>query len=105
MDITYQQNFRIISYGLLEYLLSLSMVGGQDTSDVFSTNVFASSFKIAAVCFRMIALSTKFNTGRLSKDARLMIIIGLFCSTAANNNGLSVNLDFKNLWQLLSFRS
>ena len=50
------------------------MVSGQDTSGVFSTNVFA-SFRIAATCFRI----AKFDTGWLSKDAMLMII-GLFCS-------------------------
>ena len=33
--------------------------GAQDMPDVFSTNVFASSFKIAAACFRM----TKFYAG------------------------------------------
>ena len=82
------------------------MVAGQDTSDIFSTNVFEPSFKIAAACFRRIDLSTEFDTQRLSKDARLMIIIGMFRSTVTNSNGLSyflVNLDFKSLWQLLSF--
>ena len=44
----------------------------------FSKNVSASSFRIAVVCFRMIVLSTKFDTVWLSKDARLTIIIGLF---------------------------
>ena len=37
----------------------------------------------------MIISSTKFGTDWLSKDARLMIIIGLFCSAVTNNNGLS----------------
>ena len=37
----------------------------------------------------MIVSSTKFGTDWLSKDVRLMIIIGLFCSTVTNNNGLS----------------
>ena len=82
------------------------MVVGQDTPDIFSTNVFEHSFKNAAACFRMIDLSNEFDTERLSKDARLMIIISLFRFTVTNSNGLSyflVNLDFKSLWQLLSF--
>ena len=72
------------------------------------TNAFAFSFKIAATCFTMIVLSTKFDTGWLSADARLMIIIlGLFCSIVTSSNGLSyfsVNFHFKTLWQLLPFQ-
>ena len=65
------------------------MVAGQDTPDIFSTNVFEPPFKIAAACFRRIDLSKEFDTERLSKDARLMIIIGLLCSAVTNNYGLS----------------
>ena len=41
----------------------LLMAGGLDTPDVSSKNVFASSFKIAAACFKIIVLSTEFETG------------------------------------------
>lgn len=81
------------------------MVVGQDTPDIFSTNVFEHSFKNAAACFRMIDLSNEFDTERLSKDARLMIINGLFYSAVKNNNGLlyfSVNLDFKKEFRILA---
>ena len=37
----------------------------------------------------MIVSSTKFSSDWVSKDARLMIIIGLLCSAVTNNNGLS----------------
>ena len=84
-----------MSGGLLESLPSLLMIGGQDVPDLFSTNLFASSFKVAAVCFRMIVLSTNFDTDSFSKDSRLIII--------TNPPFFSVYLDFKNLWQLLSF--
>ena len=87
--------FRVMSGGLLESLPSLLMIGGQDMADLFSTNLFASSFKVAAVCFRMIVLSTNFDTDSFSKDSRLIII--------TNQPFFSVYLDFKNLWQLLSF--
>ena len=87
--------FRVMSGGLLESLPSLLMIGGQDVPDLFSTNLFASSFKVAAVCFRMIVLSTNFDTDSFSKDSRLIII--------PNLPFFSVYLDFKNLWQLLSF--
>ena len=86
---------RVMSGGLLESLPSLLMIGGQDMPDLFSTNLFASSFKVAAVCFRMIVLSTNFDTDSFSKDSRLIIITNL--------PFFSVYLDFKNLWQLLSF--
>ena len=76
------------------------MVAGKGTPDALSTNLFASSFKVAATCFSLIFLASKFDTGWLSDDARIIIVIGLFCSTVTNNNKLlnfSVKLDFKNL--------
>ena len=42
-------------------LLNSSTVGDKDTSGAFLTNVFAFSFKIAAVCFKMIVLSKTFD--------------------------------------------
>ena len=53
----------IISGDFLESFPSLLMVGGQITHDVFSMNVFVSSFKIAAACVRMIILPRKSGTG------------------------------------------
>ena len=48
----------------------------------------------------MIVLSTKIDTNWRSKDARLIIRMGLFCSTVTNNrlSYFSVNLDLKTLY-------
>ena len=63
--------FNIISGCLLESLPSLLMVGGQDMPRVFCFHLLS---KLRQFLFRMIVLYTKFYTGWISKNTKLMII-------------------------------